>query len=60
MQNTYETIETLGLTEVGASLPIPSGDVLTGQCIGETLKRSLRLWFPPDLRAKSNLLPMGW
>ena len=38
MQNTYETIETLGLTEVGASLPIPSDEVLTGRCIGETFE----------------------
>lgn len=38
MQNTYETIETLGLTEVGASLPIPSDRVLTGRCIGESFE----------------------
>jgi len=36
--NTYETIETFGLTEKDAALPIPHDDVLSGQIVRETFE----------------------
>jgi len=36
--NTYETIETFGLTEKDAALPIPHDDILSGQIVRETFE----------------------